>query len=173
MGNIFEHFSLKVLVSVLWVIFPCHSVLIDMGVICFVCHSHFVGTNDLVRHMRLIHGLYPGKSLRLKCAQAGCCCVLSTFSGFRKHLNSKHAESIESDAETDNIVDSYDTVDDTRSQHFEGAASSSKVLPAPNISTRDVCICYSAASSCWCRPVHFKQFCIIHGRSYNGGTKSN
>lgn len=50
--------------------------------------------------MRLIHGLYPGKSLRIKCAQAGCCHVFGTFSGFRKHLNTKHAEAIESDAET-------------------------------------------------------------------------
>lgn len=74
-----------------------------------------MGTSDLVRHMRLIHGLYPGKSLRLKCAQGGCCGVLSTFSGFRKHLNSKHAESIEREAETHNTVDSYDTGDDTQS----------------------------------------------------------
>ena len=110
-----------------------------MGLICFVCHSHFVGTNALVRHLRLIHGLYPGKSLRLKCAQGGCCRVLSTFSGFRKHLNCKHAKNIDSEAETDHIVDSYDAADDTRSQHFEGAASSSNVLPAPNISTRDMC----------------------------------
>ena len=110
-----------------------------MGLICFVCHSHFVGTNDLVRHMRLIHGLYPGKSLRLKCAQGGCCHVLTTFSGFRKHLNSKHAKNIESEGETDNIVDGYDAGDDTQAQHFEGAASSSKVLPAPDISTRDMC----------------------------------
>ncbi|XP_030008222.1 uncharacterized protein LOC115431732 [Sphaeramia orbicularis] len=57
----------------------------------------------------------------------------------RKHLNSKHAENIESEAETDGIVDSYDTADDTRSQHFEGVASSSKALPAPNINTRDMC----------------------------------
>lgn len=97
-----------------------------------------MGTNAVVRHLRLIHGLYPGKLLRLKCAQGGCCCVLSTFSGFRNDLNSKHAENIEGEAETDNIVDSYDAADDTRSQ-FEGAASSSNVLPAPNISTRDMC----------------------------------
>ena len=98
-----------------------------------------MGTNDLLRHLRLIHGFYPGKSLCLKCAQRGCCHVLSTFSGFRKHLNSKHAENIESESETDNIIDNYDAADDTQSQHFQGAASSSNVLPAPNISTRDMC----------------------------------
>lgn len=112
-----------------------------MGLICFVCHSHFVGTNALVRHLRLIHGLYPGKSLRLKCAQGGFCRVLGTFSGFRKYLNCKHAENIESEAEaeTDIIVDSCDAADDTRSQHFEEVASSSNVLPVPNICTRDMC----------------------------------
>lgn len=98
-----------------------------------------MGTNDLVRHLKLIHGLYAGKSLCLKCAQGGCCHVLSTFSGFRKHVNSKHAENIESEAETDNIVDTYDTADDTLSQNFEGVASRPTVLPAPNISTCDMC----------------------------------
>lgn len=83
-----------------------------MGLICFLCHFHFVGTNVLVWHLRLSHGLYPGKSLCLKCIQRGCCHVFSIFSHFRKHLNSKHAENIESEIET--VSDSCDTSDNTQ-----------------------------------------------------------
>ncbi|XP_051741574.1 uncharacterized protein LOC127508052 isoform X1 [Ctenopharyngodon idella] len=58
--------------------------------ICFICSCCLENTNLLVRHLKLIHGLLPGKSLRLKCGQAGCCGEFSTFSGFRKHLNRVH-----------------------------------------------------------------------------------
>lgn len=108
-----------------------------MGVICFVCQIHFVSTNSLVRHMRLMHGLYQGKSLRLKCAQARCCQVFGTFSGFRKHLNTKHADQIELEVETD-IVDSA-VADDAQLPISEEAASTSQVLPVSNTSTHDLC----------------------------------
>lgn len=96
-----------------------------------------MSTNSLVRHIRLIHGLYQGKSLRLKCAQAGCCQVLGTFSGFRKHLNTKHADQIEHEVETD-IVDS-DVAEDAQLPISEEAASTSQVLPVSNRSTHDLC----------------------------------
>lgn len=92
----------------------------------------------LVRHMRLIHGFCPGKSLRLKCAQAGCCHVFGTFSGFRKHLNIKHAVQMEHEVETD-IVDSDSVADNAQLQDVEVASSSSQVLPVSNMSTRDFC----------------------------------
>lgn len=112
-----------------------------MGVICFVCQAHFANTNLLVRHIRLIHGFCPGKSLRLKCGQAGCCHVCGTFSGFRKHLNTKHAEQIEHDVNvrTDYIADDVGAADDAQSQHFEGAATSSQVFPVSNKNTLDLC----------------------------------
>lgn len=87
----------------------------------------------------MIHGFCSGKSLCLKCAQAGCCHVFRTSSGFRKHLNTKHAEQIEHEVETDDIVDSDGVADNTQSQDFEEATSSSQVLPVSNMSTRDMC----------------------------------
>lgn len=84
-------------------------------------------------------GFCPGKSLRLKCAQAGCCHVFCTFSGFRKHLNTKHAREIEHEVETDDIVDSDVVADNAQSQDFEEAASSSQVLPVSNVNIRDMC----------------------------------
>lgn len=47
----------------------------------------------LVRHLKLVHCLFSGKSLRLKCGQAGCCLEFGSFSGFRKHLHRVHEES--------------------------------------------------------------------------------
>ena len=32
----------------------------------------------------------PGKTLKLKCGQTGCCLVFGTFSGLRKHLDMVH-----------------------------------------------------------------------------------
>lgn len=70
---------------------------------------------------------------------AGCCHVFGTFSGFRKHLNCKQSETIESNAETENDEDSYETADVTLSQHLERSATCSNVLPVPDNSTRDMC----------------------------------
>ena len=58
--------------------------------ICFVCKSHHASSNLLVRHLKLKHGLCPGRTLRLKCGETGCSHVSGTFSGFRKHLNKLH-----------------------------------------------------------------------------------
>lgn len=87
----------------------------------------------------MIHGLYPDKSLCMKCSQAGCCHVFGTFSGFRKHLNSKHAKAIESEGETEHNEDSFETTVDTLSQHLKRSATSSNVLPVSHISTRGMC----------------------------------
>ena len=58
--------------------------------ICFVCHSDFVTSNLLIRHLKLAHGLCSGRSLRLKCGQSGCILEFASFSGYRKHLNRVH-----------------------------------------------------------------------------------
>lgn len=54
---------------------------------CFVCEAELNGSKTLLRHFRLVHGFVPGKTLRLKCVEAGCGSVFGTFSGFRKHLH--------------------------------------------------------------------------------------
>lgn len=58
--------------------------------LCFLCRCHQVDVNSLIKHFKLVHGLCSGKTLRLKCDQAGCLQVYGTFSGFRKHLNIAH-----------------------------------------------------------------------------------
>ena len=68
---------------------------------CFVCQAELKSSNMLVRHLRLVHGYVPGRNLRLKCVQTGCGSVFGTFSGFRKHLNTKHTEYLDQQAETD------------------------------------------------------------------------
>lgn len=57
---------------------------------CFICKSPQANANSLTKHLKLIHGLCSGKTLWLKCGQAGCSQVYGTFSGFRKHLNKAH-----------------------------------------------------------------------------------
>ncbi|KAK0134446.1 hypothetical protein N1851_029941 [Merluccius polli] len=61
--------------------------------ICFICKSCHSNTNVLVRHLKLIHGLCPGRTLRLKCGEARCAHVSGTFSGFRKHMKRVHEQS--------------------------------------------------------------------------------
>ena len=54
--------------------------------LCFICKSSQTNANSLTKHLKVIHGLCSGKTLRLKCGQA----IYGTFSGFRKHLNKAH-----------------------------------------------------------------------------------
>lgn len=55
--------------------------------ICFICKKEHTNANALIRHFKLVHGLCPGKRLKLKCAQRGCSHVYHSFSGLRKHLS--------------------------------------------------------------------------------------
>lgn len=55
--------------------------------ICFICKKGHVNANALIRQFKLVHGLCPGKSLKLKCAHRGCSHVYHSFSGLRKHLS--------------------------------------------------------------------------------------
>lgn len=58
---------------------------------CFLCALSFGTALLLFRHLKLVHGMYPGKNLKLKCGPIGCCLQFSSYSGFRRHLNKIHA----------------------------------------------------------------------------------
>lgn len=99
----------------------------------------------LVRHLRLVHGYLPGKNLHLKCVQTGCGSVFGTFSGFRKHLNTKHTEYIDKQVDTDAIVSS---AGETMAAHrdetdttlvVDEMATTSELLRNSNRNTLDMC----------------------------------
>jgi hypothetical protein len=57
---------------------------------------------SLVKHLTLIHGHCPGKSLHFKkCVQVGCSRVFGTLSGFTRHLNKAHEELTEAVSDND------------------------------------------------------------------------
>ncbi|XP_035994789.1 uncharacterized protein LOC118563679 [Fundulus heteroclitus] len=103
---------------------------------CFVCQAELKSSNMLVRHLRLVHGYLPGKNLRLKCAQTGCGCVFGTFSGFRKHLNTKHTEYIDQDGDT---VVNLSSVGEEVIANVDETAPTSELLRYSNRSTLDIC----------------------------------
>ncbi|KAF7651237.1 hypothetical protein LDENG_00113750, partial [Lucifuga dentata] len=61
---------------------------------CFVCKAHHKNSSVLCQHLKFHHGLYPSKKLRLKCGESGCPLSFCTYSGFRKHLNTVHRQSV-------------------------------------------------------------------------------
>lgn len=70
---------------------------------CFICKLPHRSSPLLCQHLRLQHGLYPGKTLRLNCGQLGCSSSFCTFSGLKKHLNCSHRDVVSSD-----VVDNVD-----------------------------------------------------------------
>ncbi|XP_041693785.2 uncharacterized protein LOC121532136 isoform X1 [Coregonus clupeaformis] len=114
---------------------------------CFVCQAELSSSNMLVRHLRLVHGYLPGKNLRLKCAQTGCGCAFGTFSGFRKHLNTKHTEYIDQQVDPDVYLSSIgeavttnveETATTSRTVN-EHEVATSTLLKKSNRSTLDMC----------------------------------
>lgn len=61
---------------------------------CYVCKSLHSSGSYLVQHLKLLHGLYPGKKLNL-CAQDGFSLEFKSYSGFRKHLKRWHSDDAE------------------------------------------------------------------------------
>lgn len=61
---------------------------------CFLCKSDHGSPNNLVKHFKVIHGLFTGRTLFLKCGQEGCSRSFGSFSGLRKHLNKCHGSSL-------------------------------------------------------------------------------
>lgn len=72
--------------------------------ICFICKVHHISSALLCQHLRFHHGLYPAKTLRLKCGQPGCSSLFCTYSGFKKHLIRFHRDSVST-----NTMDNVDT----------------------------------------------------------------
>ena len=64
---------------------------IYMYVTGFCCQALHRNSQSLISHLRIEHGFYPSK-FRLVCAQDGGRRKFSTYSGFRKHLNSIHMD---------------------------------------------------------------------------------
>lgn len=108
---------------------------------CFVCETELNGSKMLVRHFRFVHGLVPGKSLRLKCVEAGCGSEFGTFSGFRKHLNIKHPEQCEQSCDPSGICETEEENSAAmfhQSDSAEDVATTSVMLKS-NKNTLDMC----------------------------------
>lgn len=84
--------------------------------LCYVCKAHHKSSALLCQHLRLYHGLYPGKTLRLKCGQPGCCLSFCTYSGFKKHLVNFHRDGA-------NTADNVDTQNEAGEPSTSQAAS--------------------------------------------------
>lgn len=57
---------------------------------CFICKLISDTVTELIRHLKLTHAIFPGRKSQLVCDQDGCCQRFVTFSGFRKHIQSRH-----------------------------------------------------------------------------------
>lgn len=111
---------------------------------CFVCQAELYGSKLLLRHFRLVHGFVPGKNLRLKCVEAGCCSVFGTFSGFRKHLNTKHPEQSDQHFDPIDNRETAETEGQSSDQTFDQISSvrevaTTSVLLKSKKSTLDMC----------------------------------
>lgn len=58
---------------------------------CFMCQKDYPSSQQLISHLRVEHGYYPGPKFKLFCSQQGCRNQFLTYAGFRKHLNSVHS----------------------------------------------------------------------------------
>lgn len=81
--------------------------------ICFICKVPHRSSTLLCQHLRFQHGLYPGKSLHLKCGQPGCSLLFCTYSGFKKHLIRLHTDTVSTN--TMNNVDTQKEGDESSS----------------------------------------------------------
>ncbi|KAI2646880.1 N-acetyldiaminopimelate deacetylase [Labeo rohita] len=102
-----------------------------------VAEAELCGSKLLFRHFRLVHGFVPGKNLRLKCEEAGCCSVFGTFSRFRKHLNTKHPEQSDQHFDTIDNCETAEAEGQRSAQTFDQIGSVGEV--ATTSSTLDVC----------------------------------
>lgn len=58
---------------------------------CFMCQKLYPSSQQLISHIRVERGYYPGPKFKLFCSQQGCRHQFLTYAGFRKHLNSIHS----------------------------------------------------------------------------------
>ncbi len=75
---------------------------------CYVCQTLHHSIAYLIRHLKLSHGLYPGKKLNLLCAQDGCSLEFKSYCGFRRHLKLFHSDTSDTELPScsDEISDS-------------------------------------------------------------------
>lgn len=59
---------------------------------CCCCQALHRNSQSLTYNLRNEHSFYPSTKFRLVSAQDGCRWQFSTYSGFRKHLNSIHKD---------------------------------------------------------------------------------
>lgn len=94
----------------------------------------------LVRHLKLVHGLFSGKSLRLKCGQAECCLEFGSFSGFRKHLRRVHEESNKVPTHVNESADVHQADVGLSSNTDVATCSNASSLPISSKNTTDLCV---------------------------------
>ena len=85
---------------------------------CFLCSNVFGEANNLVKHLKVIHGLCTGRTLYLQCGQVGCSRFFNSFSGLRKHLNKCHVNS------------ACDVIVETEPPHCQSVLDSTNANPA-------------------------------------------
>ena len=85
---------------------------------CFLCINVFGEANNLVKHLKVIHGLCTGRTLYLQCGQVGCSRFFTSFSGLRKHLNKCHVNS------------ACDVIVETEPPHCQSVLDSTNANPA-------------------------------------------
>ncbi len=75
---------------------------------CYVCRTLHHSIAYLIRHLKLSHGLYPGKKFNLLCAQDGCSLEFKSYCGFRRHLKLFHSDTSDTELPScsDEISDS-------------------------------------------------------------------
>lgn len=107
---------------------------------CYICKVHHRTCPALFQHLKFHHGLYPGRSLRLKCGEPGCSSVFYTYYGFKKHLR-VHGNCAAGNCLTSDIVDSLgrgNILPDSNSQQIEDPPVSFPT-PVDNGQLLDMC----------------------------------
>lgn len=99
-----------------------------------------MSSNILVKHIKVFHGLLPGRTLHLRCVETGCGRGFGTFSGFRKHLRAKHTDHTPETAESGDAVVLPDVdFDEAHIVNIQEMLSTSEQFQPPDKSTLDVC----------------------------------
>lgn len=107
---------------------------------CFLCHKVYPSSQQLISHLRVEHGYYPGPKFKLFCCQQGCRHQFLTYAGFRKHLNCVHSN-VEQIAETSTAnnepaeTSSHDVEDQVNSP--DQCSSSSVFSESSSLLTQD------------------------------------
>ncbi len=105
---------------------------------CFICKSLLGTSIKLFRHLKLAHGMYPGKKLRLICAQEGCNLQFITYSGFRKHLHYIHCENEDAAPSHQTQAPELPSIEETNIDHICETPDSPQ-QPTTSFQSLDMC----------------------------------